>query len=101
MLFTSICTALLAAANFATATPVASEGGVLTTLHTRQAWQAPTCVQGLILPYNRTDLEFMRNWFLTQSPDDNDPIGPNGWYTWTLGSLRVSPMTGFSWASLT
>ena len=90
MRFTSISTALLAAANFAVATPVQSEGGVLTTLKTRQQWQNPVCVQGLIYPYSKKDLNDLRNWFLTETPDVNDHVGINGWFTWTLGSLRVS-----------
>lgn len=90
MFFASVWTALLAAAQLASGTPVYSESGVLSirqidTTH-------PTCVQGLILPYNKTDVEAMQSWFLTQTPDANDYIGAGGWYTWELGSARVSPL---------
>lgn len=91
MLFTSVFTAILAAANFAAATPVHSDGGIIHTMQARQAmWQDPTCVQGLITPFNKTDLEAMRSWFDNQSPDGNDFIGSRGWFTWSLGSTRVS-----------
>ena len=92
MLFASVCTAVLAAASFAVATPVQSEGGLLTTLNTRQQVQTATCVQGLIYPYSKAELDSLRDWFLT-TPDANDTIGPNGWFTWTLGTTRVSART--------
>jgi hypothetical protein len=93
MLFASVCTAVLAAASFAVATPVQSEGGILTTLNTRQQLQAPSCVQGLIKPYSKADLESLQDWFLNTTPDVDDNIEPNGWFTWTLGSARVSAHT--------
>lgn len=88
MLFTSVFTAILAAAQLASGTPVYSENGVLSTRQVDTTH--PTCVQGLITPFNKTDVEALRTWFLTQTPDANDFIGAGGWYTWELGSARVS-----------
>jgi hypothetical protein len=88
MFFTSACTALLAAAHLASGTPVHSENGVLSIRQVDTTH--PTCVQGQLTPFNKTDVEYMRTWFLTQTPDANDFIAAGGWFTWTLGNARVS-----------
>ncbi|KAF1971744.1 hypothetical protein BU23DRAFT_555592 [Bimuria novae-zelandiae CBS 107.79] len=86
MLFTSICTALLAAANYAVATPVKPQGGTPNSLNTPSD---ATCVNGLITPYSKTDLENMRKWFVEQSSNGTDFIRAGSWYTWTLGTTRL------------
>lgn len=88
MLFTSLCAALLATAQLAIGGPVQSQGDALFKRQTQ-----PTCVQGLIIPYSKQDLEYLRTWLLETDPNTNDFIGKNGWFQWTLGSVKVSCST--------
>ncbi|KAJ4303045.1 hypothetical protein N0V90_001936 [Kalmusia sp. IMI 367209] len=94
MLFRSVCTVLLASAQLAVGTPVQSLSNGLST---RQAEDAnntviatpPTCVQGLITPFSKSDLESLRTWMEETDPNSNDFIGKGGWYQWTLGSVKI------------
>lgn len=55
------------------------------------------CVQGLIIPFEKSDLESMRSWLAEAQPNAVDTVQANSSMSWTLESARVNSFVYLSW----